>query len=157
MNTTFGILSIVCLLGVALDFENEDPAGFYSVVSPLLDASAGFENPVDQGEGGPYEKPVGNCYVSPEGYILGCKCTTLDALVVANKTGTVISAVCVSDCSATGTCPGPPKGSPECLPIVKVCAINCKQDSDCLEGGYCQDLSKYSPGIQRRACMFRQG
>ncbi|KAF4753298.1 hypothetical protein FOZ62_030573 [Perkinsus olseni] len=141
--TTFGILSIVCQLGFALDSENEDSAGLFTL-----------ENPVNLGGGEPYEKPVGYCYLGHDGHIYGCSCTTLDVLYTYSyRKGKVMSAVCVSDCESTGTCPAPPKGSPGCLPPFFVCVINCKQDSDCLQGATCTDLSKYPPG-QGHACMF---
>ncbi|KAF4678913.1 hypothetical protein FOZ60_015887 [Perkinsus olseni] len=154
--TTFGILSIVCQLGFALDLENEDSAGMFTMMSPLLDPSARLENPVNLGGGEPYEKPVGYCYIGSDGHVYGCSCTTLEALYIYSRLNfTIFSIACATNCKASGTCPAPPKGSATCLPPFYVCAITCTEDSDCLEGGTCKDLSKYPPG-QGHACLFDQ-
>ncbi|KAF4733401.1 hypothetical protein FOZ62_003629 [Perkinsus olseni] len=122
------------------------------MASLLLDTSAGFESPVNQGEGGNYEKPVGQCRLSPTRTVVGCQCTTSDMLSAISQSSKfkVDWSVCASDCESTSDCPTPPKGTPTCLAVPQVCAMNCKENSDCLEGGSCIKLAEY------HACMFKE-
>ncbi|KAF4702988.1 hypothetical protein FOZ63_028884 [Perkinsus olseni] len=149
MYTIVGILCFMCLGGIALDSEVEDSARKYLLRSPLLNASSGGENLTIETEGGPYEKPIGECVIKG-GYVVGCHCNNGDlwAIAVSLKGVLVVPddrfhpdvidlVLCSKKCGAGIACPRPTgPGAAQCN--YNYCMTHCRDDTDCLKGGRCE-------------------
>ncbi|KAF4720774.1 hypothetical protein FOZ62_014561 [Perkinsus olseni] len=139
MYTIVGILCFMCLRGIALDFEVEDSAIKHLLRSPLLNASSGSENLTIETEGGPYEKPIGEC-VTKGGNVVGCHCNNGDLWFIADDRshpGVIDLVLCSKKCTTAITCPSPTgPGAAQCND--NYCMTYCRDDTDCLEGGRCE-------------------
>ncbi|KAF4683695.1 hypothetical protein FOZ60_008781 [Perkinsus olseni] len=143
------IMSLICLCGAILDNKIESPDGYSRSKAQLSMVSVNASSAELTKGGNTYEKPTGGkCYVKGSD-ILGCSCST-DQAVAITSGGTVVAVVCTQSCGSG--CPKPPRGAAECL--FGVCFIRCKYDEDCPGSGFCEDFRL--AGFSGFGCMFAQ-
>ncbi|KAF4691783.1 hypothetical protein FOZ63_030500 [Perkinsus olseni] len=150
MQTIVGILCFMVLCSFAVDLEGSAAPKKYSKIIPQPDALPEIKRSVNSGQGGVYERPIGEC--NAVGLELeDCTCATPAFLADVTTASYILAIICTEECSEATDCPKPPVGTVECQPF-GYCLINCSQDEDCPgPDGICQTVDD----PKGTACLYK--